>query len=134
MASSLFLVKADGRLGLVEDALARAAVLVAVVAAADLVADLLAGGLGVVALETTVKPVSRGSWQSKRGESLPSELVTSVGEGLLGLLLGALGGVGGELLLSLCKWGQRECSEGLSQAEGTRTGREILAAGVRHDC
>lgn len=38
----------------------------------------------------------------KRG-SLPSDLVASVGDGLLDLLLGGLGGVGGHLLLSLCE-------------------------------
>lgn len=43
--SNLFLVQTDSGLGLVKNALAGAAVLVAVVAAADLVANLLAGGL-----------------------------------------------------------------------------------------
>lgn len=47
-----------------------------------------------------------------REKCLPSDLIASVGEGLLDLLLGGLGGVGGDALLHLVG--------------------EILAAGVRH--
>lgn len=85
---------------------------VLVVAAADLVAELLAGRLGLVGLETTAEIVRVWVEIVRQRECLPSELVTSVGEGLLGLLLGALGGVGGKLLLSLCRWGQLELARG----------------------
>jgi len=87
-------VHAEGVLGLVEHALGAGAVDVAVVGAAELVGKFLASRLLVVRLGAT------------------SELVASIGERLLHLGLGGLGGVGNHGLLDLVV--------------------EVFAAGVRH--
>lgn len=69
----MLVAEAESVLRLVHDALAAAAVDVLILGAAELVADLLAGGLLVVGLEAT------------------SNLITGAGNSLLQLLLGRLG-------------------------------------------
>jgi hypothetical protein len=67
------------------------------------------------------------------GLEAASDTVSGVGEALLDLLLGGLGGVRSDLLLSLC-WRTRLASKTWREVLSvSHTGREILAAGVRHD-
>jgi len=93
-ANLVLVTEAKGVLGLVEDGASGRAMDLTILGAAHLVSELLAGRLLVIGLDTT------------------SQLVTSVGDTLLELLLSGLGGVGGNALLHLVG--------------------EILAAGVRH--
>lgn len=99
----LFLVHAEGALGLVEDAVAGAAVHTLVLAAAEGVGGLLAGRLVLGGLAATVNLlinvlVNRTFvWWS-----LPSHLVANIGDVLLELVRSGLGGVGLNTLLELC--------------------------------
>lgn len=81
-----------------------------------LVEDLLGTALAVISLETASKTVG------------------GVGDGLLDLVLGGLGGVRSELLLGLC---QKKYTVSLCQNDKdscmSHTSREILATCVRHD-
>lgn len=88
-------------LGLVEDALAGAAVDLAVLGAADLVAELLGAGLGAVGLEAAAVVLASISMVEVSNGNIPSSLVTSIGNSLLDLLLGRLGRVGSHALLHL---------------------------------
>jgi hypothetical protein len=90
----LVLVKTEGVLGLVEDRLAGAAVNVLVLGATKLISSGLSAGLLAVGNDTT------------------GNLVAGIGEGLLELLSGGLGGVWLKALLGL--------------------GGEIFASKVRH--
>jgi hypothetical protein len=101
--SNLVLVHVESVLGLVQDALVGTlAVDVVVLAAAGLVLDLLAGGLLAVWNDATGKGLAyvEGGQIFLR---LPGDLVTSVGDVFLELLLGGLGGIGSHVLLGLCE-------------------------------
>jgi len=84
--ASLFLVHAESVLGLVEDAVSGAAMDLVVLLAADLVTKRLGGSLRVVGLELTC------------------DLVGGVGQVLRQLVGGALGAVGSDGILGLCKF------------------------------
>lgn len=87
----MLVAEAESVLRLVHDALAGAAVDVLVLGAAELVADLLAGGLLVVGLEATRGGLVIWFKKSRNEGSIPSNLITGAGNILLHLLLGRLG-------------------------------------------
>ena len=91
-SSNLVLVaEAESVLRLVHDALAAAAVDVLILGAAELVADFLAGGLLVVGLDATRGGLVIWFKKSRSEGSIPSNLITDAGNGLLQLLLGRFG-------------------------------------------
>jgi hypothetical protein len=72
-----------------------------------------------------------GSALAVIGLSTASDTISGVGDSLLDLVRGGLGGIRSDLLLGLYKW----VSIGIMINIGNlmaRTGREILATGVRH--
>jgi len=87
----VLVAEAESVLRLVHDALAAAAVDVLVLGAAELVADLLAGGLPVVGLDVTRGGLVIRFKKSRSEGSIPSNLITDVGNSLLQLLLVRLG-------------------------------------------
>ena len=87
----MLVAEAESVLRLIHDTLAAAAVDVLVLRAVELVADLLAGGLLVVGLDATRGGLVIWFKKSRSERSIPSNLVTKVGNSLLQLLLGRLG-------------------------------------------
>ena len=87
----MLVAEAESVLRLVHDALAATTVDVLVLGAAELVADILAGGLLVVGLDATRGVLVIWFKKSRSEGSIPSNLITDVSNSLLQLLLGRLG-------------------------------------------
>lgn len=127
VVGTLLATKADGILDLVADGLA---VGVLVLGAAEFVSGLLSAGLLAVGLNGAGGlSIIRKAPESDSSRS-ETHLVGSVGDTLADLVGGALGALGGGLLLELV----RDCTQlGLIQFSEDEMELTILAAGFRHD-